>query len=297
MQSEWSENAVSIRIEPMEADKIDEDVIADLDDYTDYQDLDEEGVYKIEFVFSAFDHQSGEIFKAVRPVIDLAEGSEIVIKNRMDFIAGDILDEVNAAGGEIEQGESEESTEDNASQKCRDKAAGEKNVPHGCNEVVIRGTIGRNGIEIDEILHNDEPFPNLDEFLEASRLYETIEMNFEIPAGVTDIQPLECNNEEEALEVNRVLKETTDFRPRMVKGKVLETGAMPDELAGAMSVVRYREKIKLFDNPDIEQLRVKRRQEIVNARGSLYRSCLMFFIAAMAALAMLVLWLLRKKPD
>ena len=90
LKSDFSENEVKIEIIPFKMDSLDESIINDLTEYTDGFDLKKPDAFSITFLFSAWEHQSDEIFAAIRPVIEKSEGAKISIVNSMYFTEKDL---------------------------------------------------------------------------------------------------------------------------------------------------------------------------------------------------------------
>lgn len=279
LKSESSENGVEIEINPIETDKIDAEVISDLREYTDHLDVSQKGRFKISFLFAAYEHQAEEILRSIRPVMEMAEYSSIEIKNSMEFIDKDTLKMAKAKAEAKNEKES-------------DAPSPEPLLRH---EVIMRGEIQKDSVvKMEEILFNGESFPKLDTFMEASRLYDTVKRNYDPPASMSDMHPFECKGEEEAGDVSKILGDCTDFRQRLVRGNVIETAAMPEELAAVVSYTRYEEEFDLFPNPYADFIRERRSADILAARQSLYRSCTMFMTILFMGMAVL-LWFLMKK--
>lgn len=296
LKSEYSDNQVRITISPFEGDELEQAIVDDLRSYTDEVHLEED--FEIEFFFAAWEHQSDEIFKAIKPVLDLAQGSNIEIINRMKFTETDLPDEEEISGmldTEIQR-QIQKYREESGEGIVLKTGDEEKPPPEKIyNEIKIRGIIQHDHIEIEEILHNNEPFPDISTFLEASRLYETIKQNFEPPSGVAGTSPFACNDEQEAAMVSLFLGSSTDFRPRIVQGNTIMTGASPEELATVVSFVRYRDQLSLFRNPYQQHLRYKRKKQIKSTRKMLFRSCSCFIAVVISALILLIWWYVTRK--
>jgi len=159
------------------------------------------------------------------------------------------------------------------------------------NEIVVSGKISANYIEVEEITFNDEPFPDPDIFLEAARLFETVDRNFKAPESSKDLNPYECASESEAALVSLYLGTAADSRPQELDERTIKTGVQPEELAATISFVRYRETFHLFNNPLIKRLRMKRkvRKEMVR---SLYRKACSCLFYAILIIFFLLMWLL-----
>ena len=93
LNSNFSDNELSITIEPFQTDKISEEVEDDLRDYTDDIDLQDPNRFKIGFLFSAKDQQPDIVFKSLKPIFEKAVGSKIEISNTMKFIELDLPEE------------------------------------------------------------------------------------------------------------------------------------------------------------------------------------------------------------
>ncbi|MFP4498344.1 MAG: hypothetical protein ACLFQV_09060 [Vulcanimicrobiota bacterium] len=301
LNSDASENITQITITPCRTEIIREEVIEDLKSYTDYVDI-KDNEFSIKFIFTASEHQPSEIFEAMKPVMEICEHSQITIKNSMEFIAGGL-----PSKEEVFEGFGEKVIDE------LDKLEDEKKVnkpeinsdidPWGTpqqlhNELLIEGKISPEGIEINTFQHNHLPFEEIETFLEASRLYETIERNFQAGGSPMQTSPFQCASEEEAAMVSLYLGTATDLRARIVKGAVIETGATPEELASIVTIIRYQKKIQLFSNPYIERVRYKRKKESTQERKMLSKtlqttcSCLVFGLI-LAVIA--ILWVVTGK--
>lgn len=297
LKSEFSENGVRIRIYPFDPKKIPENIIEDLRDYTDHLEIDEPDEFAINFFFPAWEHQPTEIIDALKPVFEIAGGANIEIKNFMNFLEENIPDaeDVNRPNGPPGVEETNNKKEEDfpagaelGEQKGDEKRSGLR------NEVMAKGVLSLENegvIEGIEILHNGLPIPDIQLFLEAARLYETIEKDFKPPKGVADASPYQCADEKEAIEVNNILALTTDFRVRLTRGAFLDTSAHPEELAAAVIYARYKDRLRLFENPYVDHLREKRSEATAAARESLRKSCSCMMIGIIAAMALLFWWL------
>lgn len=274
LHSEWSSNGVEIAISPPPPGGIPEEVMNDLKDYTDDVEAGS-GRFFIAFGFSACDHQAKEIFQALEPILNASARSAIEIVNFMQFNVTGL-----PASGESSDGENGTGEASPAPLPPR-------------KELVMKGIIGEGCIDGLEIWHGGEDFSGAGLFLQASRLFAQIERDFKHPKGIADTNPYQCESEEEAEEVSRILGEATDFRPRLVRKSVIETGATPEELAAAVSFVRHREMFDLFPNPAGETLREKRRKDIQEARESLHRSCSVVTFVGIASLTALLWWWMK----
>lgn len=292
LNSQWSENRFTMEIPGFRADALSDEVIQNLKDYTDFFNPKEDS-FHISFVFEACDHQAREIFDALSPVLDKAHGKKILITNTMEFTQTDIYNdpEVIRLKNEIHE-LAEKHGAETIPEKEKEK---EKTPGENIYKLSLEGIIENNGeISSVAVLFQDGPFPSFELFSEASRLFSTIKYNFEPPKGVAGTNPFECRDEEEAKNASRLLGETTDFRPRLARENILETGASPEELAAVITYLRYKDSFSLFANPDSSYLQLKRKADILATRQSLHRSCQMLLFLLLGVATVLYLWLTHK---
>ncbi len=311
INSEFSDNETTIVVAPFDVTKINEELEEDLKDYTDDLDLSNPDVFKISFLFSAKDHQPDQIFKALKPVLEKAAGSTIKIVNRMEFVEMDLPDEsliheqmdekireaINKYKGlgneeKIEGNEKDlpgETVTEDINEKVESSEEQQDEISKNFNEIILTGIIQKEYIEVEMLLHNGSAFESQELFLEAARLYETVDRNFKEPESREEINPYDCADESEAALVGLYLGTTTEYRPQRIDGKTIYCGAYPEELASIISYVRYKNKFNLFSNPFIERLRLKKKMSKAVAH-KIYRqacSCIMF---AMIVILFLLLW-------
>jgi hypothetical protein len=314
LNSHHSENGMDISISPIETTAISPETIEDLKSYTENINLEETDKFKIDFLFMAADHQPEEIFDALKPVINKALDSEVNIVNFMDFIetnlppeenldkdSSKLLTEYREKSAEETEDKDEQETEiifedNNEEQEVATQDVNEKNKVEELeklhNELKIKGIIRREYIEVTEILHNDRPFPDLNLFLEASRLYETIERNTEEQFEENKENTFQCSSPEEARMVEVYLATTTDLPPKIVDSSLIETLASPEDLATVVTYVRYNGTFKLFNNPYLGRLRHKRKEQAQAMRKMVMRSCSCFMYIILFAIMLFIWWLL-----
>lgn len=306
INSEFSDNETTIVIEPFDVTKINEELEEDLKDYTDDLDLSDPHIFRISFLFSAKDHQPDQIFKSLKPIMEKAVGSTIKITNRMEFIETDLPDESllheqmderirEAINKYKDLKEEEKKAEESAGEGDEtDETVGEKPDENAkiFNEIIINGIIRKDYIEVETLLHNEYEFESPDLFLEAARLYETVDRNFKEPESREEINPYDCADESEAALVGLYLGTTTEYRPQRIDGKTIYSGAYPDELASIISFLRYKNKFNLFSNPYIERLRLKKKMNKAKAQKIHWQACSCIMFALVLILCLLLWWVI-----
>jgi hypothetical protein len=150
LKSEFSENGVRIKISPFDPGKIPENVLEDLREYTDHLEIDEPEEFAIDFFFPAWEHQPDEIINALKPVLEMASGAQIEIRNFMDFLEENVPDlaEANSSYrppqiGELTDGKEKKEKEDNPAGAELDEEAAEEEIAGLHNELVIKGVLCR----------------------------------------------------------------------------------------------------------------------------------------------------------
>lgn len=319
LQSEYSDNKMQITINPCPVEKIPDEVMGDLENYTDYLHKDEPGVFGIDFVFSACEHQPDLVLKALKPVIDLSVDGEINIVNSMEFIEEglpseeEVDEELDERVKEVirkykdkpqEEGDSagegaspdsdrenEESKEDEPESTNDEDDFSTGKDSSNINKIEIRGIIKGDHIQVEEILHNNHPLEDVEHLIEASRLFDTVEMNFPEPDGVTKTSAYECNGETEAEQVKMYLATCSDYRLSKVEGSLLNTAASPEELASVISYVRYKDRFKLFSNPHLKKIRHMKAKQRMKTLDFYKKSCSCLFFGFIVIL-ILIYWLI-----
>lgn len=324
INSEYSDNETAITISPFDVSKITDEIREDLLDYTDDLDLTNPDMFKVSFLFSAKDHQPDQIFKAIRAILEKSIGSTIKIINKMEFIETDLPDEsllheqmderireaINKYKGKKKEEETKaESIETSSEGKeanlySSEEAGDEKSELQEqitgepvkiYNELFIRGIIQKDYIEVEELLHNEQELDSPNLLLEAARLYETVDRNFKEPDSREEINPYDCADESEAALVGLYLGTTTEYRPQRIDGKTIYSGAYPEELASIISFVRYKNRFKLFFNPYIERLRLKKKMSKAMAHKIYRQACSCIMFAMMVILFLLLWWIFTGK--
>jgi hypothetical protein len=331
LNSHFSENGMKVAISPFDVKNIPGEVIGDLKSYTENIDMETPGEFRIDFLFLASDHQPGEICEALKPVLNLAVDSECTLLNFMDFIETDLPreqdeeDEFDAKTRELlkeyrekakqqaengnspeEPGEEEseelvsvegldeesetedEETEDEETED--EETDGDVKKLH--NELTIKGIIRREYVEVTEVLHNGKPLENLPLFLEASRLFETIERNFHDEYEENKENTFQCSSPEEARMVEVYLATSTDLPPKVVDDSIIQTLASPEDLAAVVTYVRYKQEFQLFQNPYLNRLRLKRKEQVRMMREMMTRSCSCLMYAVLLLVLFVLGWLI-----
>lgn len=321
LHSDHSENHVRITISPYDNSKISDDVIDDLETYTDDVDFDDPDKFQIGFLFTAAEHQANEIFNSMKLVIEGGVGSDIEINNTMKFVEEDLPPETDIEEsldhktkdalkeyrerikdkeeeedetGEEKNGDDEDSeVEQDEDDDDDDDEISEMELPQ--NELIIRGTITREFIDISEILHNGETFPDLETFLEAARLYETVDRNFQEPESEKEMSTYECADDSEAAVVNLFISTMSGHGRCKIDNKTIKTNTTAEELATVISYIRYREKMKIFNNPFIKRLRAKKNVQKKMMRQMSLKFCSCFFYALAIVLLLVFYFIWSKK--
>ncbi|MCE1245172.1 MAG: hypothetical protein LWY06_00860 [Firmicutes bacterium] len=320
--SSHSDNEVKIIISPFDSKKIDEKTKNDLIDYTDSVKF-EDGIFEIDFTFSAYEHQTSDILKALKPVMEKSQGSKLEIINAMRFTEEDLPEEeapekqlddnmkseikkflnkqkspdeekAEKEGKPDVQEEKKEKEEINESETQENKDDDAPTVPP-LNSICLQGIINTDYIDISEILHNDKPMEKQELFLEASRLYETIERSLNSGKPEDGQYRYECLDESEAALTSLYLGTSLDFGKTDYAGKQIKCVCMPEEIAAAVSFIRYRNEFQLFNNPFLKRLkaRKKRAKEIHRELLKKSCSCLLF---SFSILLFVLLWLIISRP-
>ncbi|MCD4783510.1 MAG: hypothetical protein K8T10_06730 [Candidatus Eremiobacteraeota bacterium] len=194
-------------------------------------------------------------------------------------------------GGEAEHDEAEE--EDRDEDEDEDKIS-EIELPE--NELIIRGTITREFIDVKEILHNGEVFPDLEIFLEAARLYETVARNFQEPESKKEMGTYECADDSEAAVVSLFVSTMSEHGSCKVDKKTIRTNTTAEELATVISYIRYREKMKMFKNPLVNRLRAKKNMQknMMRKMSLKFCSCMFYALAIVLLIVFYFYWIKKK---
>ncbi len=309
LDSEMSENGMDISISPFRCEDIPQPVLEDLKDYTDDVFL-EEDRFKINFLFSAWDHQPDMVLKALKPVLNLAEGSKVEIINYMDFIEKD-LPEVEDEETEKDptllssdpqkacskywrkEKDAEDTKEEPSSTPPKEELKNKGEVSPLHNEIRIEGVWKDDNLEVEKITHNGKEI-DIPMLLEASRLYETIERNHTTPTSPTQTFPFKCSDENEAKLASLLMGMVTRYKIKTIDGAILNSNASGEELASIITYIRYGGKLKLFFNPYWRRVIKKRKEEIQETHKILQKSCSLFFFGFMALLLLIIWWLSRR---
>jgi hypothetical protein len=302
--SEHSDSEVKIFVNPFDKKRLTEETMHDLKEYTDRINYTNNS-FEINFTFSAMDHQASDIFKALKPVLEKSIGSEIEITNAMRFIEKGLPPESDDESNLNEELKAElkkyldkqkeqkdDQTNDPDSSEETGKAEQEE-MPY--NSLEIKGTIKTDYIDIKEILHNNKTFDKIEIFLEASRLFETIERNHSEDQAATGKTDFECHDEAEAALASLHLGKTLDFGKAEYSGKLLKCSCLAEELAGIITFVRYRNDFELFSNPLLKRLKDRNKRAKEAQRALMKKSC-SCFLYIFAILLFILLWMLFNKP-
>lgn len=342
VESVFSDNIMKIMISPCNTALLDEDLIADLEEYSGNLIIKEGESCSAVFRFYGGEHQPEQVLKAIKPLIDKSAGSIITIENSMEFTETILPDENENVTTEDKRiletieayqklkSKSKEDSVDSCSEKDPTHCPEENSKPSpeddnnsnaqdppenqmdlsqnqnneegnsDCenslpslpvNKLTIRGKIHSQYIDVESILHNDEPFPEIDLFLEASRLFDTIKRSIEeLKTEEVREYPFECANEEECSLVKLFLG-TASHRRHSQNENILTTDALPEELAGVVTYIRYRKKFNLFNNPFLKGLRIKKRSNSRSRAKLILKACSCLFIGGVLIIA-LIIWLI-----
>jgi len=308
--SDHSENKIRIIITPFSSKFMTEEIKKDLLDYTD--DLKyEDGRFEIGFNFEASEHQTEDILKAIKPILEKTEGSEFEYINAMKFTEENLPEEDakdsqlnenirNEIEKYIQMQKQEKKAEDTDNPKTGEEPdnAQEKavDIPMPYNSIIIKGKINNDYIDINEILHNDLPIEQQEVFLEASRLYETVLRNFDTEKSNDNQLSFECTDEAESALASLHLGTCLDFGKVEYKGKVVKCACLPEELAAVISFVRYRKQFSLFDNPLLGRLKARKKRLKEAQKALVKKSCSCLLFAFSIFLFMVFIWLIMNKP-
>jgi hypothetical protein len=164
------------------------------------------------------------------------------------------------------------------------------------NEMTITGIIQNEYIEIDEINHNSQPFPDFSIFLEASRLFETVERNFsEESVEQGGIRKFNCVDANEAAMVSLELGTSSPFHPKITEGSIVETDAPAEDLAAVVSFIRYQKQFKLFSNPYEKRLNVKKKKQAQAMKALVGQACSCSILIMLIVMILILWWLMPKK--